>query len=264
MGDRNSSHSTDSNSGRSKNTVNSRSSSRRRQYRGSTTNRRDHQSSFRHRRQSSSSSSHKMMAGKLSLDQVDQIINILQAFLSSCNHDGSATSSSSTNSTTGKNTTSASAGGTTSSSSSSRKKQAPASLIAQIHTNIGLLQARQENFQSAIDHLVKALWMLRTTTTTTTTIRTSSQQQNKTSSSSYSDHMMIGLTSHRLAIMYGLSLQYNQAASLLERAIQHYNGTPTMISSKEDHPLIISAKQSLETYRRMSNATTATSRSSSM
>lgn len=124
---------------------------------------------------------------RLSVDQVDQIATVLETFVS-CS------------------------------------TEAPSTLVAHVHTKIGLLQLLQENFNSAINHLLKALW-----------IRNNAQES--------ADRL--ALASHRLGLAYGMSSNFFQATSLLEKAIQCYDEAHVPAS----HHLVLSAKQSHQKYQ---------------
>lgn len=124
---------------------------------------------------------------RLSADTNDQIVTVLETFVSS-------------------------------------STEVPSMLVAHIHTNMGLLQLFRENFKTAINHLLKALW-----------IKSNAQES--------SDR--IALASHRLALAYGLSSNFVEATSLLEKAIQCYHEAHL----PDNHQLVLSAKQSYQKYQ---------------
>ena len=101
----------------------------------------------------------------------------------------------------------------------------PAQLVAYIHSTIGLIrQLRGEN-ECAIHSFMKALW-----------IATATHDPNAEE---------IGLTVHRLGIVHGRNRDYNEAATLLEKALAIYRcGGMT-----ENHPYLASATRELEELR---------------
>jgi tetratricopeptide (TPR) repeat protein len=99
----------------------------------------------------------------------------------------------------------------------------PPAVVAYVHTYLGLIDLQLKQHSSAINHLLKALW-----------IRTSAHEPE--------DH--IAVASHRLALAYGAALEFSKATSLLQRALQQYDEARV----PRDHLFVKHARKSLEKY----------------
>jgi tetratricopeptide (TPR) repeat protein len=99
----------------------------------------------------------------------------------------------------------------------------PPAVVAYVHTYLGQIDQQLKRHSSAINHFLKALW-----------IRTSAHEPE--------DH--IAVASHRLALAYGEALEFSEATSLLQRAIQHYDEAHV----PRDHLFAKHARESLEKY----------------
>jgi hypothetical protein len=100
----------------------------------------------------------------------------------------------------------------------------PPSLLADIHSCIGMLKAKTSRRDSAVRHLMTALWI---------------QKRAKV------ETIDIAVTKHRLALAYIGNQDYSSAANLLEEAFADY-GRAQM---KLDHPCRADAQRSLRHIR---------------
>jgi tetratricopeptide (TPR) repeat protein len=100
----------------------------------------------------------------------------------------------------------------------------PPAVVAYVHTYLGLVDLQLKQHSSAINHLLKALW-----------IRTSAHEPE--------DH--IAVAQHRLALAYGAALEFSKATSLLQRAHQHYDEARV----PRHHLFVKHARNSLEKYK---------------
>lgn len=100
----------------------------------------------------------------------------------------------------------------------------PPSLVAYVHTYIGLVRQYEERYSSAIVSLLKALW-----------IRKSSHEE--------SDRLAVSC--HRLGLVYGLAGDFEQAVNLLQRAIEYYQEAKIA----EDHHFVLGAKKSIKLFQ---------------
>jgi tetratricopeptide (TPR) repeat protein len=123
---------------------------------------------------------------KLSEDDLDQIAIILETFVSST-------------------------------------KDLPPMVVAYAHTYIGLVRQHQERYPSAIDSLLKTLWV-------------------QTSAHEPADR--IAVSSHRLGLAYGASSDFVQASSLLKKALQLYEEAHV----PRYHQFVLSAKRGLAQF----------------
>lgn len=99
----------------------------------------------------------------------------------------------------------------------------PPNVVAYVHTYIGLVRQYQERYSSAIVSLLKALWIRK---------------------ASHEEADRLAVSCHRLALVYGLAGDFEQATTLLERAIQYYD----MAHISKDHHFVAGAKKSLESF----------------
>lgn len=98
-------------------------------------------------------------------------------------------------------------------------------LVAQVHSYVGLIREKQQRHTCAIRSLLKALWLQTSTAGTPL--------------------LAIAITENRLGLAYGMSGNYPQAISLLEKAIDCYVKTGV----KADHPCMINAQAVLSDFR---------------
>jgi tetratricopeptide (TPR) repeat protein len=101
----------------------------------------------------------------------------------------------------------------------------PSNLVAQVHSYVGLIREKQQRHTCAIRSLLKALW-IQTSTAGTPLLE-------------------IAITENRLGLAYGMSGNYPQAISLLEKAIDCY----VKMGVKVDHPCMINAQAVLSDFR---------------
>ena len=106
---------------------------------------------------------------------------------------------------------------------SSPRDELPPSLVAYVHTYVGLIRQDQRRYTCAVTSFLKALW-----------VRTAAHDPAE----------QIAVATHRLGVAYGLAGELNQAASLLSKALQHYEDAQV----PGDHHFIRLAKKSLGNY----------------
>ena len=99
----------------------------------------------------------------------------------------------------------------------------PPNVVAYVHTYIGLVRQYQERYASAIVSLLKALWILK-------------------SSRGAPDRLAVSC--YRLGLVYGLAGDFNEATTLLKRAIDYYDEA----SVAKDHHFVVVAKKALEIF----------------
>ncbi len=99
----------------------------------------------------------------------------------------------------------------------------PPSLVAYVHTYIGLLRQYEERYSSAIVSLLKALWIRK---------------------SSHEEADRLAVSCHRLGLVYGLDKNFEQATKLLKRAIEYYHEA----NIADDHQFVMGAKSSIELF----------------
>lgn len=98
-------------------------------------------------------------------------------------------------------------------------------LVASVHSTIGLVRLLLGELDFAINSFMKALWIM--TATKEVSIEA------------------VGLTLHRLGIAHGRSGNFNEAASLLEKALAIYRRGGMI----ETHPYMLSALNELDEIR---------------
>lgn len=99
----------------------------------------------------------------------------------------------------------------------------PPSLVAYVHTYIGLLRQYEERYSSAIVSLLKALWIRK---------------------SSHEEADQLAVSCHRLGLVYGLASDFDQATNLLQRALDYYHEA----NISNDHEFVVGARKSLEHF----------------
>lgn len=100
----------------------------------------------------------------------------------------------------------------------------PPTVVAYVHTYIGLVRQYQERYSSAIVSLLRALWIRK---------------------SAHDEPDRLAVSCHRLGLVYGLAGDFEQAKSLLDRAILYYE----QAHIAKDHHFVVGAKRSLEHFQ---------------
>ena len=103
----------------------------------------------------------------------------------------------------------------------STKTALPSSVVAYIHTYLGMIRQQQKHYDAAIDAFVKALF-----------IRRSANQP----------LVLIAVTCYRLGIAYRLNNDIDNAMLHLKQAIQYYSKAETI---SMDHQFVVAAQNSL-------------------
>jgi len=99
----------------------------------------------------------------------------------------------------------------------------PPSLVAYVHTYIGLVRQYEERYASAIVSLLKALWIRK---------------------SSHEEADRLAVSCHRLGLVYGLAGDFEKAINLLNRAIEYYQEA----NVSDDHPFVMGASNSITLF----------------
>ncbi len=105
----------------------------------------------------------------------------------------------------------------------------PSSVVAYVHTYLGLIRQQQEKFDGAIHAYIKALW-----------IRVASHQPAE----------LIAVASYRLGVAYILDDDIDNAKVSLKQSIQYYSQSSTMAM---DHEFVLAAKKSLSEIKTQSS-----------
>lgn len=99
----------------------------------------------------------------------------------------------------------------------------PPTLVAYVHTYIGLVRQYEERYSSAVVSLLKALWIRK---------------------SSHEEADQLAVSCHRLGLVYGLAGDLDQATTLLQRALEYYHEAHV----SNDHEFVVGARKSLEHF----------------
>jgi tetratricopeptide (TPR) repeat protein len=99
----------------------------------------------------------------------------------------------------------------------------PPSLVAFVHTSIGLIRHKQHEYTCAIESFLKALWLM---------------------SAAQEPSEQIGVALHRLSMAYGRIGENRQAQKLLEQALINYDRA----SLSKSHASVIAASERLQRY----------------
>jgi tetratricopeptide (TPR) repeat protein len=105
----------------------------------------------------------------------------------------------------------------------SSTKNMPPDMVAYVHTYIGLVRQYQERYSSAVVSLLKALWIRK---------------------ASHEEADRLAVSCHRLGLVYGLAGDFEQATTLLERAIQYYDEAHIA----KGHHFVTGARKALESF----------------
>jgi len=97
------------------------------------------------------------------------------------------------------------------------------SFVACLHTYLGLIHEQRRQYSSAGDSFVKALWMRQ---------------------ASHDHPYHVALAAHRIGRTQGKAGNYQEACATLLKALSLYDSTELA----KDHPFVISAQDSLETF----------------
>ena len=101
----------------------------------------------------------------------------------------------------------------------------PSKTVAQVHSFVGMIRARQKRPACAIQSFMKALWLQK--------------------SSGETQDLDIALTENQLGLAYGMSDDLAQAISLLEKALEDYEKA----GMKPEHPCVAAAQSELSEFR---------------
>lgn len=151
-------------------------------------------------------------------------------------------------------------------------EKAPSSLsldiVKQVHTFIGHIKGLQQCYDGAIQSFLKVLLIetpKRSSSSSSSSKSSSSSTAHKNkrgtkSSSSLNkmqpkENIYTLLTTHRLALMYGMNRNYLEAISLLEKVLTSYKNS----NVKEHHNIYVNASKALLSFQ--GDFTTATSNS---
>ena len=99
----------------------------------------------------------------------------------------------------------------------------PPSLVAYVHTYIGLVRQYEERYSSAIVSLLKALWIRK---------------------SSHEEADQLAVSCHRLGLVYGLAGDLDQATTLLQRSLDYYQEA----NIANEHEFVVGARRSLDHF----------------
>lgn len=101
----------------------------------------------------------------------------------------------------------------------------PSKMVAQVHSFVGLIRAKQKRYVCATQSFLKALWL-----------QTASEE---------TQDLEIAITENRLGLAYGLSGNLPQAISLLEKSLEDYDKA----GMKMEHPCTTAAQSALSAFR---------------
>jgi len=131
-------------------------------------------------------------------------------------------------------------------------------IVKQVHTFIGHIKGLQQCYDAAIQSFLKVLWIetSKLSSSSSSSSKSSSptidkkKRGAKSSSSSLTkmqpkDNINTSLTTHRLALMYGMNRNYLEATSLLEKVLTSYKN----LNVKEHHNIYVNASKALLSFR---------------